>query len=257
MIFPNNSIVIPTLHRADDQKTLKVYNQDKYPVYLVVEPHDEKNYKQYGYKNIITLPKDGQGLAYCRNFILDNSERNIFMVDDDLKKIMLYRTEKNGFYYYDTDERGKDVFYHGGIKLLDKGFVGVGLPFIGKPQKTRNRRFVMFVGMNTKLIKKYNIRYRLQFFEDFDFQLQIMNTGLQICFLKDVAFDTPIQASNKGGCQDTRNNKTQTEALNEFLKYWNKYARLVMKKNRFIEPVVQWSKCKAQCKEVYLRGRYK
>jgi hypothetical protein len=255
--IPDKAIVICSLHRSKKVTTAKVYPQSDFDnVYYVVEPHDEINYRQAGYKNLITLPKDGQGICYVRSYILNNSEKRVLMLDDDINSVREYSHEKNKWLYYTKDPKAPLNAYNKTMELLGLGYVATAPVWQGNSVKAKNRRLWTFVGFDTEILRRYKIDYctEVGLFEDFDLQLQIMTKKLPIAFFIDNTWLSSPMTTNEGGLQDFRNKDTSLKALDALCRRWGDKIKINLK-DRGPEPRIMWNKCPIQCKEVYLGRR--
>lgn len=89
-------IYIPSKGRADALKTARMFDTDKVPYRVVVQPDQVSAYAEWREKgNLLVLPEDGKGLVYARNWIKDHSiseghERH-WQFDDDISGMMNVR----------------------------------------------------------------------------------------------------------------------------------------------------------------------
>lgn len=104
MKFDNKDILIavPSKGRHEGLKkhTFNWLQHTKYDYMVFVEPQDYDGYAEYvPKKNLFELPKNDQGLSYCKMFIKNYAEekgyRNIFKMDDDTSKWTDPRTRGN------------------------------------------------------------------------------------------------------------------------------------------------------------------
>jgi glycosyltransferase involved in cell wall biosynthesis len=81
-------IYIPSKGRPDGQ-TFKLLQGMPYKA--VIEPQDEKAYREQGIDSLLVLAKNDEGLCYSRNFILEHAQaignKWIWMIDDDISSI--------------------------------------------------------------------------------------------------------------------------------------------------------------------------
>lgn len=95
--FPRYPIFIPSLGRADNVKTAKLFLEDGVEFKIVVQPDQVAAYADvFGIEKILTLPEDGKGLVYARNWIKDYSiqqgDERHWQFDDDIRGMFrLYR----------------------------------------------------------------------------------------------------------------------------------------------------------------------
>lgn len=91
-MFPRYPIYIPSRHRSHVDLTTDFLKEDGVPFSIVVEPHDYDKYAaKYGEKCLLTLPEDGRGLVFARNWIFEHSvnaghERH-WQIDDNIRRI--------------------------------------------------------------------------------------------------------------------------------------------------------------------------
>lgn len=90
---PRYPVYIPSKGRPDNQKTARAFEADGVPFRIVVEPSEVEAYSEtWGAERVLSLPEDGRGLVYSRNWIKDHSvseghERH-WQFDDDIRRFM-------------------------------------------------------------------------------------------------------------------------------------------------------------------------
>ena len=82
-------IYIPTLGRWSHIETMLSLENVCVNITLVVQPHEEANYRQLWDNSRVTikvLPEEVKGIARTRQWIIDNAPENkIIFMDDDIK----------------------------------------------------------------------------------------------------------------------------------------------------------------------------
>jgi len=228
-------IFIPTLGRINNQKTLAVIPKEYLKnTYLVVD-YCERN--KHDYPRVLVCPKKLKGIAAKRAFIMKKAEsRYIFVIDDDLE--FAYRkTVDNVKLFPCKAKQMKRMF-----KLLYKWMKKDKIANVGVSFRSGNNhvlkeyievgRQTTLHGFDLKQIKENDIKYckKLQFFEDYDFLLQMLEKGMKnrISYMY-----TYNQGSNTpGGCREQRTADTQAKAAKKLKKRHHDFVTLVTRKSR-------------------------
>ena len=95
-------VYVLSRHRAGKTSTTKLLDDSGVDYQVVVEPHDFESYAaHFPAEKLLTLPKDNQGIAYVRNFILAHALENGFLyawqLDDDVS-YFVYRKKGERIY---------------------------------------------------------------------------------------------------------------------------------------------------------------
>ena len=199
-------IAIPSKGRAGEIETIKTFekkgvSKDWFKIY--VEPQDLDKYRQehLGYE-IVDIKENDKGEAYVRNFIINDNEDCVLMLDDDITSIQ-YRSHGKLF---ELDKA--EVMIRALEECFKKGFLQTTISYAPSNWYHDggykvNTRTWCFAGLNCAKLKEYNIMYdtNLAMFVDYDFTAQIIQRGYQNISLYNYAFDCVPMASNPGGWQ--------------------------------------------------------
>jgi len=218
-------VFIPSKNRATAVKTAQQFDDQNYPT-IVVEPQDEKAYRQMGWKNLLVLPKNDQGIAYVRNYILEyvitsRGSVNYWMMDDDISKFIKY-----------IDTKGIKLTGEAATYEAEKHLNQV--PNIAQGAMEYNQ-FAWSQRVECKAIgycdvavlmypkKIGSIRYRsdMNLKEDRDFTIQLLAAGHYTARATKIAFAAPKNGSNKGGLSDFYAQEGREAAASErMVKAW-------------------------------------
>lgn len=233
------NVAIPSKGRPGRVKTLELVKHED--AILYVEPEEFKAYETaYPKVRIIVLDKSNQGISYVRNAILDTFNEPFIMCDDDITGF--FKREKGKLVKCDAYEALKEI-----MLCLLKGYAQATISFqpsnwMYKNNYKVNTRAWCIVGLNPEKFEGV-VRYdeRTNYFEDYDFTLQLLNNGLKNVSSFKYAFDCVPMASNKGGLQSFDRIKRSNAALKIFIKKWAgiAYAKF-NKKRKVYEPSIQW-----------------
>lgn len=203
-------VCIPSKNRASTIKTHLFFKPED--VLIFVEPQEAKRYQVYWpeYK-IIDIQNSNKGIAYVRNFIIDNSnEDKIIMADDDVTYLGV-RTKDNRYddLIFDSSNFLKDV-----EKGLDT-YCGYSIPkdtfaYFNNKNSNQQRFYIniryltTFFGLNLKKMKENNIRYDSSIFDtdDVDITAQLLLNNHNVCIDYLYALKNEVRAA--GGLTDLR-----------------------------------------------------
>ena len=235
-------IIIPTKGRAGAVTTLKLFPTAS----LLVEPQEQNKYRiAYPGVEILLLDENDQGIGYARNWVLDNNDGRVLMLDDDLIKI--FKAECQGKY-----RRCEPMEIVSAIEdLMGEGIALVGIAYVAsawmkvKRYSFNTGRIWCVTGLNIDLLREKKIRYdrEVDLFEDFDYQAQVISKGLNTGVDNLYSFECVPMATNDGGLSGIRTNTKSYEAATRFVKKWFWCSKLEYKKNRGqMEVGIAWKK---------------
>ena len=208
-------ILIPSLGRAEQAShtidRLKAANVD---ATMLVGRDDFKAYaNRFGVGSVQQLPAKVTGIGKVRQWVIDNHDGAVLMLDDDL-----------GFFVRRDDDPTKlriatPKELKAGIKLMEKTLVRAAhAAFAVREGANRctdptieNVRCLRALGYNADVLRNERVRFdRLPVMEDFDVALQLLRKGY-----KSVTINTLLQdqaASNAaGGCSTYRSVEVQAQ----------------------------------------------
>jgi hypothetical protein len=206
-------IYIFTAGREDDQVTwskLPAHIQDI--VTLVV--YEKERYSYNTFPNVMTVPNEPRGIGHKRQYVLENTDRPVLFLDDDLTFAVRRTDDPHRFteaFPEDIElmlgalDIGMSRYAHGGISMRE-----------GANRQTEvylyNTRVLRVHYYNTYILNKVGARFdRLPCMEDFDMSLQLLRAGYSSRVINGWVHNQ--SGSNKhGGCSQYRTLAVQAEA---------------------------------------------
>lgn len=225
-------ILVPTLSRAGKVRVFR----DIPNATLMVNPDQFCEYRAaYPDTNIIILPRDCNGIAKVREYVVRKIGGKVLMLDDDL-----------WFYTRRTDDEGKllnakpveiqemlgfieqtlDTYAHVGIAARE-GFNR----FQGKGDIIENQRYIRAIGVNCDMIPADVDYTRVQVMEDFDVALQLLERGLPSAIITPWA-QGQVQTQMAGGCSEYRTHENHERAAHKLAELHPGFVRLRQKVNK-------------------------
>ena len=263
-------IMIPSKNRADvdRNKTLRCIFQsfpegaDINDVILVVEPQDEAAYRATfpQIKNYLILPENNQGIAYVRQFILQETARRgiewYWMLDDDIEHCGSFFVDDEGF-----ASRGEPHYNKKGgirewrLKLYDELRICekemIAVPNLGQGcLEYRPMSYFAFANgdrwgkgtyadvavlCNSKRLLEKGCTYRrsLGLKEDRDFTAQVLSVGLETRRYRALFFSVPKNGTNVGGLHDIYAvDGKEVASCKQCIEIWGENAKLQEKFRR-------------------------
>lgn len=223
--------------------------------YVVIEPQDRLLYeKKIGKGRLIVLPKNDQGIAYARQFILDyaRSQKEIWywMLDDDI--VAFYRT-KNAKLLPDSAE---SILIEAEKLILGHSFIGqASLEYSQFAwSQTKSCRFYGYcdvaVAINTTLTPMVNYRTEMNLKEDRDFTLQVLAGGARTMRCSMLSFKAPKNGSNKGGLFDVYAKRGREEsAVDKMCIAWPGIVTKHVKPDGRVDCKINWREFKLSTSE--------
>jgi len=244
-------IFIPTYGRSDRQVTW-----DNLPAIAQMDTQLVIQHREYGkYDNekypFITLPPEIQSIGPTRQWLVDNRGPFIIMLDDDLDFAVRRADDPTKF----RPATGMDVnsMLHEIVDSLMEGYPLVGISAreganYDTSQFKYNTRQMRVHGVNTTFFRDHGIRFdRIEFMEDFDVVLQLLERGYSTRVLNGYVHNQRGGSNAPGGCSTTRTLEKHNEAAKELMRLHPKYVRLVEKDSgnwggARIDVNVQWKR---------------
>lgn len=169
---------------------------------LYVEPQDYQSYCDvYPQYQIENIGQNDQGLNFVRQFILERFTEPFIMADDDIVAI---RTRD-----------GKKCDIEEFIKYLESklhGYAQVGISFCAsnwmyKPEVKEDTRASAIKALNPELLRIKDVNFNNQasktLFEDYEFTMKIIMSGLKTATTYKYMFDTKAKMGTlEGGCKN-------------------------------------------------------
>jgi hypothetical protein len=218
-------IIIPSKGRANSQRaTWRLLMDDRVPFTVVVEPQDEAAYiaalgatasevagpkagkARHPRYRVVALDKNDQGVAYARNFILDNVAPKsgwFWIMDDDIRvfghtegrrvvnmsaKAMLQEVSRRMSMCIHLDHLG----------LFSLEYSQFSFSYDSDDAICVNSYANIAVCMNRDRMPE-GLRYRLRVREDYDFVLQMLKAGFCTVRFRNLSFAVPVMGTKNGG----------------------------------------------------------
>lgn len=227
-------IYIPTYGRSDNQVTWENLPYEvKERTTLVVQDREEGKYDESKY-DIQVLPPKIQSIGKTRQWIIENSaSRHVLMLDDDLD-FATRRADDPTKFRPSTDSDTRNMLRTLEHSLLE-GFKLVGVS--GREGANRDTsqfkeatRQLRVHAIDTQFFGAHNIRFdRLEFMEDFDVTLQLLELGYPNRVLNGWVHNQRGGSNAPGGCSESRTMAKQSEAAYELHKLHPKFVTVVRK----------------------------
>lgn len=193
-------IFIPTRDRANSLSIAGVFDRERIPYTLVVEPQEEDAYRErFPASDILILPQNDAGLWYAREFILDYCRQMGYFwhwqFDDNIKGFAegtQPATARAALSYAESLVSQYD-------NLAIVSFDHKQFAFRVKNPFTPNRRNASSLLIHTA--PGADFRPEAYMKQDLDFQLQRLTQGYSTILVHRFGMDKPTMGSTKGGCQ--------------------------------------------------------
>ncbi len=243
-------IYIPTYGRSDHQVTWdNLPHAIKFNTKLVVQNREREKYEKYPH---IVLPWGLTGIGRTRQWLIENTTaKHIVMIDDDLD-FAVRRDDALARFRGATD-----VDIHGMLEEMEwqlrHEFKLVGVS--GREGANRNTEQFLTVtrqmrihGLDAEFFKQANIRFdRLEFMEDFDATLQLLELGYPNCVLNHWVHNQRSGSNAPGGCSEERTLEKHNQAALALKKLHPKFVKVVEKDTGNwgglrLDVYIQWKK---------------
>jgi hypothetical protein len=223
------NVYIPTRMRPMRQPAVEACKAAGIPFTLVLSDVDT-SYAEYVelYGKSVIATTSAKGICDTRNACLDIAKgrrhSKILMLDDDVR---FYARDKWGK-FFKSDVRDLKRMFAWFDKALDTyAHAGITDKFMcqTKPRGTvEHGRYNQALGYNLKLWPK-GTRFRIPVNEEHDMHLQLATQGRPPIISNEWSKDAPYYA--KGGCSTWRTPKVEKRGMDDMLKLWPGYVRLV------------------------------
>ena len=199
----NYPIYIPSRKRADTIMTAKLFQKEQMPFKVVIEPQDEADYrKHFTDDELLVMDKNDQGIAYVRNFILENSVKNNegfhWQFDDNIKNFMTRQNNKNSpesaQKVLSIAEAVNDLYSNiGGVGLIHQAFA-----FSQSRKILVNKQIYSAMLLNNST----GCSFRDGVIEDTDYNLQILTKRYCTLLMGNLIINKATTMTMKGGNTD-------------------------------------------------------
>lgn len=221
-------------------------------VFVVVEPQDEPAYPQE--LNLIVLPENDQGICFVRNFVLDEAARrgwvSFWMMDDDIKDFT--KTVDNRLQKCDPLEVLQPAELHFRQRKAAQGALEYR-PFgwLGK-ELNMNTYCDVCVWFDSSQIAGFRYDPEVTLKEDRDFTIQLLQAGKTTCRYSNGSFNTPSNASNKGGLHEVYKSGREVVAVQAMCRKWPHICRQITKPNGRIDCDIDWKAARSNAVQMQL-----
>lgn len=228
------NIYIPTMGRIYNQITWDNMPKELKPITTLVCPSSEYEKHRALGRNVMVC--DEHGIGNVRQFLCEQNQRYILMLDDD-QMFFQWKSSEDYHLVKCTDEQFIQL-YHDIHKLLMEGhpFVGIGSRQGNNnhfPQRiVENCRNCNSYGIDTEVLYDYDIKFNaLPLMEDFHVQLSLLTNGFKTLCITDRVWNQ-YGSGAKGGCSTYRTKELQEQAAKGLKEAFSDFVKLVIKKNK-------------------------
>ncbi len=218
-LLPRYPIFIPSKARANDPRTMKMFDKDDVPYRVVVQPDQVAAYREWKERDLLLiLPENGRGLVYARNWIKDFAteegyERH-WQFDDDVTWLGMlhkgYRIQCNAGIalaacedFVDQYDNVKLASLNAQMFLICNGMAQSYIP----PFYLNSRCYTVFLISNS-----IPNRWRFQYNEDTDMTLQVLSDGWCTILFNTYFMHTPGTEQNATNSTGKQGEKTGGQA---------------------------------------------
>ena len=269
-------IAVPTMDRVDSQvfvNTLPVSMREL--VHFYAPEEDCAGLRQL-HPQCKFHPTPRFGIAKTRQFMLEDSQGPVLMVDDDVSlTTTVWDDEKGcvrqGTVMNENTPEEWELFLDSLSQGIMQGCGMVGVTYASQAWQMARRDFEAgllgptrtwsIYAVNPKLAKTFRIRFdKLPCMEDFDFNLQMLRSGVSTGSLTKFCW-TQRQSNADGGCSGYRTFEVQKESAEGLKARHPNFVRVVKKKAGWgngleerYDTVVQWAKAGKAGKAPVIEG---
>ena len=258
-----DAIFIPSLGRAKTVHTAKIF-QGMGNVGIVVRPWEEAEYRKYniGMKFLVLPETVKAGIGPTRQYILDISRAKgytkIGMIDDDMLEIQKSVLNSDGKMVKDinlTENFGSTTHFVNYMSAMLDRFTACGMlhrrdAYLNAKNFPINAICGFYANcfINLETLPKHCRFDRVEFKEDYDFLLNILNSSLEIGATHEYNYQS-LESNADGGCSTTRTIERHDNATTEFHNLWPMSTRLRKKQDKIsfgglerLETTIYWKK---------------
>ena len=229
------TFLINSKGRAGKTTTDKLLDSIHVDYSFIVEPCEEEAYseKLSKYGSVITLPENGRGLPYSRNFAKEIASKNheyFVLLDDDIRSFYRFENGKtiktSPHVILDTLE----WFKNSGLALVSYEYVQFAWSQKKKFSEMKPCDCCVFFNSEMTADVHYDESFKLK--SDRDFCMQLAFLGRKFGRINSVGIDVPPLGSVRGGLYQLYKDKEDEKyAIRLFRKWGGKICKLIRKKN--------------------------
>lgn len=240
------SIYIPSKGRAGKSGTIKLLTQEQIDFTILVEPQECLVYERaYPSAKIINIGENDKGIAYVRNFALNEMRKSgglwCWMLDDDIK----------GFYESNANGKTTSVSAYEALSQSEKIFATTPLAQVGLSYKlnawTKPKEFVLntscvvctCINVEKTIYALYRNNVVLK--GDLDFTLQLLTASHSTMRISRFCFDVPKNGGGIGGLSSLyADGVTERQSIFTMAKLWPGICNIRKNANGSIGVSVNW-----------------
>lgn len=230
-------IIVHSSGRANRQITLPILLSAGLSPELLVQAHEHGEYLKFwgGRCKITALPPEISRLSPTRQWIIDNTEGKVAMMDDDLR-FCTRRTDDWTKFNQSTNSDVREMFTAIEYALDHYAHVGViareGGNRIDSFPYVLNTRMMRLLAYDTAVVKKCGARFdRLITKQDFDMTLQLLRSGYSNALLTKFCHDQP-GSNTAGGCRLYRTPEVMDDSARKLAELHPGFVKVVSKETK-------------------------
>lgn len=223
-------IYIPSRKRPNRQPAAEACEAVGADFTIVCSAHDETlpEYRARWGKRVVAVKADG--ICATRNAILKMAKGGkILMLDDDVR---FYTRLKDGKFRKSKPADVKRIFDWFDKALIHNAHAGLTDKFMSQTKKrgvVEHGRYNQALGYNLDLWPR-GVKFRIPVNEEHDLHLQLATKGLPPLISNEFSKDAPYYA--KGGCATWRTKQVEKQGMDDMLRLWPAYVKLVPTKTQ-------------------------
>ena len=235
-------ILIASKGRANESYLLSELRKSDREWWYVVEPQDEPDYRKLT-DNLIILPKNDQGIAYVRQFILELcKDKNTWYwtIDDDITQF--YKTVNNR--NQKSDMESALSFAESALAKTKRNIGQMSLDYQQMAWSSKkpihwNRRCDVCVLINPKVPARYRKEVELK--EDRDFTLQVLAAGYSTGLVSAYSIACPAIGMKPGGLQPLYQKQGKlNQSVKRMCELWPGICTSIIKKDGSPDAKIDW-----------------
>ena len=229
------AFLINSKGRAGKTTTDKLLDSIHVDYSFIVEPREEEVYheKLSNYGSVITLPENGMGLPYSRNFakeIASKHHKYFVLLDDDIKSFYRFENGKKILLNPHVILETFEWFQNSGLALVSYEYIQFAWSNKEKISEMKPCDCCVFFNSEMTVDVHYDERFKLK--GDRDFCVQLAFLGRKFGRLNSVAIDVSKLGQGLGGLHQLYKDKEDEKySILLFRKWGGKICKLIRKKN--------------------------
>lgn len=241
MISP---VYILSKGRAESATSPLLMHQSEIPHFLVVEPQEAHTYQaNFPFSQVLVLPKNNQGIAYARNYILGLNESWFWMLDDDIKGFFQRENKRMGRISSRQALESAESLILGVPKAAQGALEYQQLAWSTTKDYALNGYCDVCVCIHAGRVQGIQYRAELALKEDRDFTLQVLAAGYRTVRVQSYGFAAPKNGSNAGGLKALYEQAEREKlAVDRLCAAWPDIVTAQVKKDGRYDAKINWRK---------------